>query len=123
MERDIVTPMNAAAAAAGRPTPRTVAGVPICVTNDRDAAHEELNARYAIYGNLPVYRAVLDAEGAAGPADIALIGDEAEVEAGLRRLKDAGVTDFGASVNGTGSDPEASHKRTYDFLASLAPEL
>lgn len=123
LENDIVKPMNAAAAAAGRPTPRTVAGVPICVTNERDAVYEQMNARYAIYGSLPVYRAVLDAEGAGGPADIAIIGDEAEVEAGLRRLKDAGVTDFGASIVGAGSDPEATHKRTYAFLAGLAPEL
>ncbi len=123
LERDIVGPMNAAAAEAGRSTPRTVAGVPICVTSDRDTAREEINGRFAIYGNLPVYRAVLDAEGADGPADIAIVGDEAEVEAGLRRLKDAGVTDFGASIVGTGSDPKAAHQRTYEFLASLAPEL
>lgn len=123
LEKDIVKPMNAAAAEAGRPTPRTVAGMPICITNERDAVVDHMNAQYAIYGNLPVYRAVLDAEGVEGPAGIAIIGDEQEAEAALRRLKDAGVTDFGASIVGAGSDPEAAHTRTFEFLAGLAPEL
>ena len=123
LEHDIVAPMTAAATEAGRATPRTCAGVPICVTDDADGAREALNTEYAIYGTLPVYRAVLDAEGAAGPADIGLIGDESTVEAGLHRLKDAGVTDFVAAIAGAGTDPKAAKQRTYNFLASLAPEI
>lgn len=123
IEREIVAPMNAAAAEAGRPTPRTCAGVPICLTNDAARARDALNDEYATYGTLPVYHAVLEAEGATGPADIAIVGDEAAVEAGLRRLKDAGVTHLGATMVGTGPDPRAERRRTYEFIASLAPEL
>lgn len=123
IEQDIVTPMLAAAAEAGRPAPRTFAGVPVCVTDDVDQARDAINEQFAIYGNLPVYRAVLDAEGAAGPADIAIIGNEAEVEKGMRRLKDAGVTDLRPSITPVGSDTAASYARAYDLLRSLAPEL
>jgi len=31
---------------------------------------------FAIYGQLPSYRAMLDREGAAGPGDVAIVGDE-----------------------------------------------
>jgi alkanesulfonate monooxygenase SsuD/methylene tetrahydromethanopterin reductase-like flavin-dependent oxidoreductase (luciferase family) len=63
---------------------------------------------------LPSYRAMLDREGVDGPADIALIGDEATVRAGIARLRDAGVTDFNAELVSTG---EGVVERTLDLLA------
>ena len=48
------------------------------------------------YNDLPSYRGVMDAEGAGGPADVSLIGSEAEVRAGLAAFADAGTTDFSA---------------------------
>ena len=57
--------------------------LPICVTSDPDAARAAAAKVFAIYGQLPSYRAMLDREGAAGPADVALVGDEAAVEAQL----------------------------------------
>jgi 5,10-methylenetetrahydromethanopterin reductase len=65
---------------------------------------------------LPSYRAMLDREGAAGPEDLAIIGDEAEVRAEIARLEDAGVTDFVAAE--FGSD-DAERHRTRDLLRSL----
>jgi alkanesulfonate monooxygenase SsuD/methylene tetrahydromethanopterin reductase-like flavin-dependent oxidoreductase (luciferase family) len=50
---------------------------------------------------LPSYRAMLDREGAVGPEDVALIGDEATVRAGIARLRDLGVTDFNAAITPT----------------------
>lgn len=123
LEQSIAGPIAQVAQEAGRPAPRVVAGVPICVTDDADGAREVINTKWAIYGNLPAYRAVLDAEGAQGAADIAVIGDEAACEAQLRRYRDGGVTDFGASIVAVGDDPAASHRRAFDFLAGLAPEL
>ena len=54
------------------------------------------------YGNIPVYRAVLDREGARGPGDVSVVGDEASVSAQLRRLSDIGATDFVDQLVGAG---------------------
>ena len=109
----IVPTITAAAQALGRPSPRVVCILPICVTSDPDAARAAAAKVFAIYGQLPSYRAMLDREGAAGPADVALVGDEAAVEAQLADLADAGVTDFVAGEFGRGrgrrADPAAAH--------------
>jgi len=97
-----------AADAAGRPSPRVVAGFPICVTAEPGAARERADRLFAIYGVLPSYRAMLDREGAAGPGDIAIVGDEAAVHAQLDRLAEIGVTDFAASPFGTPDERAAT---------------
>jgi len=76
-----------------------------------------LNQALQIYGTLPSYRAMLDKEGAAGPADVAILGDEETVRAGIQRYADAGVTDFHAAVGGaiTGQGDQ----RTLDVLKSF----
>ena len=53
-----------------------------------------IEAALAGYNDLPSYRGVMDTEGAGGPADVSLIGTEAEVLAGMRAFADAGATDF-----------------------------
>ena len=93
--RDYVAPaITAAASAAGRPSPRVVCQLPVCVTNDPAAARASATQELAIYGQLPSYRAMLDREGAAGPGDVAIVGDEDAVAAQILALADAGVTDF-----------------------------
>lgn len=109
-----------AASEAGRGEPRIVAGFPVCLTEDAAGAREAANRDFAIYGTLPSYRAMLDAEGAAGPGDIALVGNEAELEQALRGLAAAGVTDFNGAIMPHGSDRQASMERTWDFLASFS---
>jgi 5,10-methylenetetrahydromethanopterin reductase len=111
----IVPTITAAAEAVGRPSPRVVCILPICVTSDPDAARAAAAKVFAVYGQLPSYRAMLDREGAAGPADVALVGDEAAVEAQLADLADAGVTDFVAGGFGRGEDAV----RTRRLLTSL----
>jgi F420-dependent oxidoreductase-like protein len=96
----IVPIITAAAERAGRAAPRVVASLPICVTNDADAARDRAAKEFQVYGFLPSYRAMLDREGAAGPADVALIGDEATVTKQVGRLADAGTTEFVASIIG-----------------------
>jgi F420-dependent oxidoreductase-like protein len=115
IEQHIVPRLTAAARDAGKPAPRVVTGLPIVLTRDADAARKLISEQLAIYGQLPSYRAMLDREGAAGPADVSLIGDEGVLGRELDRLRDVGVTDFVASVVTT--DREAQ-KRTLDFLAS-----
>ncbi len=109
--------ITAAAREAGRPAPRIVAGLPICVTDNLDAVRARANEAFARYGELPSYRAVLDRqETGSSPGDVALIGDEAQVKAGIDELQAAGATDLVASVYAPrGEDPD----RTYALLRSL----
>jgi F420-dependent oxidoreductase-like protein len=109
-----------AARAAGRREPRIVAGVPVCVTQDPDGARARAGEAFAMYGMLPSYRAMLDSEGVDGPAGIAVVGDEGEVERAIRRYADAGVTDFHASPFPHGADRRGSIQRTLAVLAELA---
>ena len=112
----IVPTIGAAAHEAGRGTPRVVVMVPVTVTADAEAARRRIDEVFAIYPSLPSYRAMLDREGAAGPSDVALVGDEGAVAEGIRRLADAGATDVAAAV--VGGDEERA--RTRAVLAELA---
>jgi F420-dependent oxidoreductase-like protein len=108
-----VPTLTTAARAAGRPAPRVVAGLPICVTDDAARVRQEANVVFGSYGRFPSYRAILDKEGAKGPADVSLIGDEATVLGGLQALADAGATDLVTAIYASpGDDP----RRTYDLL-------
>ena len=80
----------------GRPAPRVIAALPVCVTDDTEAAAARAAEMFAAYGALPSYRAMLDREGVAGPADIAIIGNTAQVRDRVAALADIGVTDFAA---------------------------
>lgn len=111
-----ITPsIRAAAEAAGRPDPRIGVGLPVCVTDDPAAARDQANQEFAIYGMLPSYRAMLDREGAAGPGDVAIVGNEDAVLAGIHEVADAGGTDFIASCFGSSEDKA----RTYALLKTL----
>jgi 5,10-methylenetetrahydromethanopterin reductase len=95
----VVPKITKAADAAGKPAPAVVAALPVAV-GDADALRAEANDFFAMYGGLPSYRAMLDKEGAAGPGDVAIVGDEAAVEAGIRAMADAGTTEFTAALFG-----------------------
>ena len=115
--RDYIVPtITQAAAAAGRPSPRVVCLLPVCVTDDPDGARVRANRVLAIYGQLPSYRAMLDREGAAQPGDVVLTGDEDAVAAQIGELEEAGVTDFVAVEYSRGED----QVRTRALLKSLA---
>lgn len=85
-----------AAVAAGRPAAavRVVAALPVSVTDDAAAARAQAAEQFAMYGYLPSYRAMLDREGYAGPADVAIIGDESEVAERINALRAVGVDEF-----------------------------
>jgi len=93
--------ISAAAAAAGRPAPSIASSLPICLTTDVDAARERAARNFAMYDTLPSYKAMLEREGAGGPADVAIVGDEAAIGKQLNTLADAGVTEFIASIYGS----------------------
>jgi F420-dependent oxidoreductase-like protein len=112
--------VRAAAEAAGRAAPRIVAGLPICLTDDPDGARAAANEAFAIYGTLPSYRAMLDLEGAAGPGDVAIVGDEKAIERAIAGLASGGVTDLNAALLAHGPDAKESLRRTTALLAELA---
>jgi 5,10-methylenetetrahydromethanopterin reductase len=117
--RDHIVPLiRQAAADAGKPSPRVVCVLPVCVTSDPGDARQRAAQVFAIYGELPSYRAMLDREGAAGPADVAIVGDEDAVAAQIAALAEAGVTDFVAGEYTGGADGA----RTRAFLRTLLAE-
>jgi F420-dependent oxidoreductase-like protein len=115
--REHIAPIiTAAAAEAQRPAPRVVASLPVCVTDDIDGARERAGKTFAVYGTLPSYRAMMDREGAAGPADLAIIGSQEYVTERIREVFAAGATEFVAAVFTGG--PDAA--RTRAALTGLA---
>jgi hypothetical protein len=66
---------------------------------------------------------MLDKEGAAGPGDVAIVGDEAAVERQVRDVASAGATDFVAPMFATGEDHAASLARTRALLRSLVGKV
>ncbi len=102
--------------AAGKSDPEVVAGMPIVLTTNIDDAKAKIAETLTVYGQLPSYRAMLDREGVAGPADIAIVGDENSLRGEIKRFEDLGVTDFNAAIMDT--EPGA-YERTLEFLGSM----
>jgi F420-dependent oxidoreductase-like protein len=117
IESHVLPTIRDAAAEAGRPVPRVGVGLPVCVTSDVDAAREKAAEVFSIYGHLPSYRAMLDREGAAGPADVAIVGSESSVTEQISHLADIGVTDFCGAPFGNAAQIET----TIGVLATLVP--
>jgi F420-dependent oxidoreductase-like protein len=115
LEAQIVPIITDAAAAAGKPAPRVIVALPCCVTDDEAEGRVKAGEQLRGYERIPVYRAVLDREGAEGPADISVVGSEAAVTQQLGRLEGIGATDFMAIPCGTPDD----RARTLAHLATL----
>ena len=114
IESYIAPALQEASERAGRAqAPRIVAAFPIAVTDDPDDARERVGKMLANYSPIPSYRAMLDREGAAGPEDVAILGDEGVLDEALDRLEAMGVSDFSASIMPV--DPEAEG-RTAAYL-------
>ncbi len=111
----IVPTITGAASEAGRPAPSIGAGIPVCVTDNVDAARARAAEEYAVYGQLPSYRAMLDREGLEGPQDLAAIGSADEVAERLNGLVAAGASSIMANEFGN-PDERAATRAT---LASL----
>ena len=94
-----------------------VAGFPVCVTDAPDQARAHAAEIFEIYGLQPSYRAMLDREGYGGPADVAIIGNEAEVSRQIDAIAALGVEELSGYVFArTAEDDE----RTRNLLASRA---
>jgi F420-dependent oxidoreductase-like protein len=117
-----------AAAEAGRPAPRVVAGVPVvlCANDEVSDARSWANKALGHAEYSPNYRRLLEQGDATDVGDILVAGDEDAVVARMRSFRDAGATDFAVRVLPFGADRAAriaSKQRTIDFLSSLCPDF
>jgi F420-dependent oxidoreductase-like protein len=124
----VVPSITKAAADAGRPAPRIVAGVPValCRNSEVDAARVRANQLLGHAEYSPNYQRLLEHGDAGDVGDILAAGDEEAVIARLNSFRDAGVTDLSVRTLPLGSDRAArleSKRRTEAFLASLCPEI
>jgi F420-dependent oxidoreductase-like protein len=124
----IAPQITKAAEAAGRPAPRIMAGVPVCLCRDDevDAAIERTNRTLSEVVASPNYVALMEHGDAQTIGEVLICGSEATMEKRLRNFAEAGVTDLNARIVPLGEGREqikASAERTREFLASVAPTL
>jgi len=124
----IVPRITKAAAGAGRPAPRVVAGVPVslCTKQDVEAVRAWSNQVLGHAEFSPNYQRLLEHGNATDVGDIVAAGEEADIRARLRRFRDAGATDLAARIVPFGRDRAArieSRSRTEAFLSTLGAEL
>jgi alkanesulfonate monooxygenase SsuD/methylene tetrahydromethanopterin reductase-like flavin-dependent oxidoreductase (luciferase family) len=124
----VVPALTRAAEDAGRPAPRVVAGIPVCLCGDDeiDAAVARTNRLLSEAEVSPNYQKLLEQGDARSVGDILVAGSEATVRQRLTAFADAGVTDLSVRVVPIGEGRDeliASSKRTRGLLASLADAL
>jgi F420-dependent oxidoreductase-like protein len=124
----VVPQITKAAEAAGRPAPRVMAGVPVCLCGDDqvDAAIERTNRTLSEVVDSPNYARLMQHGDARNIGDVLVCGSEATMEKRLRSFADAGVTDLNARIVALGEGREeikASAEQTREFLAAVAPSL
>ena len=106
LREKIIPTIRAAAARAERPSPRVIAGLPVCVTKEVSAAREAVRPRLEGAAGLPSYRRMLEGEGLDDLSDLAIIGDADFVSARIAELAGLGVTELMADVFGTAGERE-----------------
>jgi F420-dependent oxidoreductase-like protein len=124
----VVPRITKAAEAAGRPAPRIVAGIPVCLClpSEVDAARERANRILGEAEISPNYQRLLDYGDAKDIGDLCAAGDETAILARMRRFADAGVTDLSVRLLPLGEGRDelvASKLRTRELLAGLAVAL
>lgn len=123
----VVPRITEAAAAAGRPAPRVVAGVPVCLCRDDEVAVAVARANRILAEAevSPNYQRLLEHGDAREVGDIMAAGGEAAIEKRLRGFLDAGATEISVRVVPIGDTREerlASLQRTRELVADLARE-
>ncbi len=121
----VVPRITKAAVDAGRPAPRIVAGIPVCLCRpaEVDAARERANRILGEAEISPNYQRLLDYGDATSVGDLCAAGDEAAIAARFQRFADAGVTDLSVRLLPLGADRDelvASKRRTRELVAALA---
>ncbi|MFF0490098.1 LLM class F420-dependent oxidoreductase [Nocardia sp. NPDC004068] len=124
----VVPRITKAAADAGRPAPRIVAGLPVCLCapGEVDAARARANRILGEAEISPNYQKLLDRGDARDIGDLCIAGDEETIRTALRRYADAGATDLSIRLLPLGETRDAliaSKQRTRTLLAHLAHDL
>jgi len=124
----VVPSIKRAAAAAGRPAPRVMAGVPVCLCREDevDAAIERTNRTLSEVVASPNYVRLMEHGDAESIGDVLICGNEAAMEKRMRAFAEAGVTDLNCRIVALGENRDhikASAERTREFLAAVAPAL
>jgi F420-dependent oxidoreductase-like protein len=124
----VVPSISKAAEEAGRPAPRIMAGVPVCLCRDDEveAAIERTNRTLSEVVASPNYMRLMEHGDAQSIGDVLICGSEAAMEQRLRRFAEAGVTDLNCRIVALGEGREAvkaSAERTREFLASVVPAM
>ncbi len=120
--------INKAADNAGRPAPRVVAGIPVCLcaSGQIDAAKERANRILAEAETSPNYQRLLDRGDARNVGDLCAAGDEDDILRRFRSFADAGVTDLSVRllpIGDTRDELVASKHRTREVISQLAAQL
>jgi F420-dependent oxidoreductase-like protein len=124
----VVPAITKAAEGAGRPAPRIMAGVPVCLCRDDEveAAIERTNRTLSEVVASPNYVRLMEHGDAQSIGDVLVCGSETAMEERLRGFAEAGVTDLNCRIVPLGEGREAikaSAERTREFLASVVPAM
>jgi F420-dependent oxidoreductase-like protein len=117
-----------AAADAGRPAPRIVAGIPVtlCANSEIETAKDRANRVLAEAETSPNYQRLLDRGEARTVGDLCAAGDEESILKRFKQFSDAGVTDLSVRLLPIGDNRDeliASKYRTREVIAELAKRL
>lgn len=120
--------INEAAADAGKPSPRIVAGIPVCLcaNSEIDAAKERANRILSEAETSPNYQKLLDRGDARNVGDLCAAGDMDEILRRFQSFADAGVTDLSVRllpIGDTRDELVASKYRTREMIGELAKAL
>jgi F420-dependent oxidoreductase-like protein len=124
----IAPKINKAAAEAGKPAPRIVAGIPVtlCANSEIEEAKDRANRILAEAETSPNYQKLLDRGDARTVGDLCAAGDEASILKRFKQFADAGVTDLSVRLLPIGDNRDeliASKYRTREVIAELAKQL
>ncbi|MBA4863550.1 TIGR03564 family F420-dependent LLM class oxidoreductase [Streptomyces sp. PSKA54] len=124
----VVPRITKAAESAGRPAPRVVAGIPVCLCapSQVDEARERANRILGEAEISPNYQRLLEYGDARDVGDLCAAGDEAAIAARFKRFADAGVTDLSVRLLPIGEGRDAlvaSKLRTREVVAGIAAEF
>ncbi|MET8209916.1 TIGR03564 family F420-dependent LLM class oxidoreductase [Streptomyces sp. NPDC005373] len=124
----VVPRITKAAQEAGRPAPRIVAGIPVCLCrpSEIDIARERANRILGEAEISPNYQRLLEYGDARDVGDLCAAGDEAAIAARFKRFAEAGVTDLSVRLLPIGEGRDelvASKRRTRETVAAIAADL
>ncbi|MDV8069400.1 LLM class F420-dependent oxidoreductase [Rhodococcus sp. IEGM 1366] len=128
IEDHVVPRISKAAADAGRPDPRIIAGIPVCLCSpsEVDKARERANRILGEAEVSPNYQKLLEKGGAKDIGDLCVVGDENAILEGFRSYEAAGVTDLSMRLLPIGDNRDeliASKYRTREVIAQIAAEF